>query len=380
MQTFADANEVIRCDALCWQGQPNTSTYRVLMSGAWYDPGSGEHWEGPWELQTGDQYYLWNIHWQNSGYRGAGSARTLLWWGPNAADTNTVLYDITRIYTPSDTYWWPQYNYSLAAPSTGDCPYGTQPKSTTDPFVFVTDAFLESLKGLFGWTRLGGVFNPLLGVSLNTTEICSQLPATLPPFEVSQIITIGARALEQLKIMAWYALCECRDGPTPPTPPERPPVVEDPNLPRDRVIIVNPTNPCLDLTEVRRMLDELLRLVQVDYSLDTLMQRYSLPFATIRGATHSGLTGTGSIAIPRCIGVQVVVTANLPGRSLEGAPPYVWDVGWASLMDDNGFIQERRITRGVEVWLPRGMQEATTFGYVFKDGVVASVTELYAEP
>jgi hypothetical protein len=49
-------------------------------------------------------------------------------------------------------------------------------------------------------------------------------------------------------------------------------------------------------------------------------------------------------------------------------------------MDDNGFIQERRITRDVEVWMPRLMTDATTFGYFLKDGVSADITLLHALP
>lgn len=267
---------------------------------------------------------------------------------------------------------------SACVPPMTDCGYGTRKKSTADNFVFITDAFLTSLKALWAWTRLGGVFSPYIGQVIDVDTLCASPPAVLEPFQVSDLFTIGLRGLKQLQIMAWWQLCECIPGPGAPTQPAKPPLVEDPALPSDQVFVVNPTNPCLDITEVRRKLDELLRLVQLDYQTDTHVQRQLVPGDTVRGSSFAALSGAGSFSIAAAIGVQAIITHRPPGgRELEGAPNYVWDLGWLSIMDDNGFIEERRLTRDVEVWMPRLMSDATTFGYFLKEGVTANITILY---
>jgi hypothetical protein len=48
-------------------------------------------------------------------------------------------------------------------------------------------------------------------------------------------------------------------------------------------------------------------------------------------------------------------------------------------MTGDGMIEEKRITRDTQVWQPRLIQEASTFGYFFKDATVATITELQPE-
>lgn len=131
---------------------------------------------------------------------------------------------------------------------------------------------------------------------------------------------------------------------------------------------------CCSDPAVTAMLDQLLQLV-------TLIQRYDVPFAYIPGASHVGLTGLGSFAISRLLGMRVHVTAHTSTRpDDQGNPPYVWDQGWMSVMDGNGMIQEKRISQSDFVWFPRLMQEATTFGYSLNPGTTITFEELLAEP
>lgn len=266
---------------------------------------------------------------------------------------------------------------ATVAPS--PCQYGTRAKATSPIVAVLQEAALAALAEGLGLNWLETMILVAAGQQIDVNALCQSLPPTPPPPTPEALNYPPYKILEWVYPLIWNTYCECVPGvPLAPKPPDptwtKPPGWQDP-----RVIIVNPTNPCLDLTEVRRMLDTVIRQTNIDVQLDTLMQRYGLPFATVRGATHSGLSGYGSFAISRLIGVQITITSRNPGRELEGAPQYVWDLGWASCMDGNGFIQERRITRDVEVWMPRNFQEATTFGYMFKEGVVASVTELQAE-
>lgn len=124
----------------------------------------------------------------------------------------------------------------------------------------------------------------------------------------------------------------------------------------------------------------LSQLQQIKQLLTTL-QRYSLPFAYINGATHSGLTGAASFAISRLIGVHVSITTipNYVGVEIN-TPNALFDVGWISAMDGDGTIHQVRLRQQDTVWMPRHFQECTTFGYSLNPGVVASVTELQAEP
>lgn len=96
-----------------------------------------------------------------------------------------------------------------------------------------------------------------------------------------------------------------------------------------------------------------------------------------RGTAHLGLTGSGSLAVAGLRGVAVEVTTGTPTTPLlPGNPPYQWDLGWMSVLTGDGMIEERRLTRQHQVWLPASMSLTTTFGYFLNPGVVATITEL----
>lgn len=116
-------------------------------------------------------------------------------------------------------------------------------------------------------------------------------------------------------------------------------------------------------------------------TLVTTIQRYLLPFAYINGATHSGLSGSGSFAVSRLLGVKIHLSTIPSSVGVETATPNrLFDAGWISCMDGNGVILETRVTAIDQVWIPRLFPEALTFGYSFAPGVNANVTELEAEP
>jgi hypothetical protein len=121
-------------------------------------------------------------------------------------------------------------------------------------------------------------------------------------------------------------------------------------------------------------------LTRID-NLAQLLQRYSLPFATIPGAAHSGQAGTGSFSVSRLIGMRVDITSHTTTRpDLEGNPAYVWDQGWMSILTGDGMIEEKRISQTHFEWLPKQMPLALTFGFELRPGTVATFTELQAEP
>lgn len=271
-------------------------------------------------------------------------------------------------------------HYAAAGPVTvATCAYGTRKKATSPAVDLLTEAAITGIllaAGLSWWEVLLVVF---AGQQIDVNKLCSSLPPQPPPPTPDALNYPPYKLLEYLYQNVWNYYCECVPGSPAAPPPPAGTATKPTGFPDPRVIVVNPTNPCLDLTEVRRMLDAILRQLNIDVQMDTLLQRYSLPFATVRGTSHFGLVATGSLSIADLIGVQITITDRPPNRELEGAPNYVWDLGWISCMDGNGFIQERRITRDVEVWMPREFQEATILGYVFKTGVTATITELLPE-
>lgn len=139
--------------------------------------------------------------------------------------------------------------------------------------------------------------------------------------------------------------------------------------------------PCTIDPSVLNLLNQMWTAIKSLYTETTLLQRGLLPFAYISGTVHAGLSGQGTITVSSLLGVKIVLT-TVPSHFGEavGEPTVLFDVGWVSALDANGFIDERRIRATDTVWTPRIMSEATVVGYSFSAGVVATITELQREP
>lgn len=110
------------------------------------------------------------------------------------------------------------------------------------------------------------------------------------------------------------------------------------------------------------------------------MQRYNVPFAYVPGAVHSGVSGTGTTAVSQLLGFQLNVTARPPTNRVSGGnPSYIYDLGWVSVSDPDGMIEEKRLTRDSMLWFPRLGQLATSFNFFLRAGVTLTWTELQAE-
>ncbi len=113
----------------------------------------------------------------------------------------------------------------------------------------------------------------------------------------------------------------------------------------------------------------------------TLLQRQLIPFASILGTVHAGLTGTASIGVADLLGVKVEITTNPGYTGVEAAQPNIlFDVGWVSLSTPDGLIDQRPLRATFTTWTPRLMSEATVVGYYLNPGVVATITEINREP
>jgi hypothetical protein len=88
------------------------------------------------------------------------------------------------------------------------------------------------------------------------------------------------------------------------------------------------------------------------------------------------VTGSGSFAASNLAGVLVEITAAPPTKVQPGNPSYIWDMGWLSCSTPDGFIDEKRLTRTKQIWLPRLMPLSDSFGFYLFPGVVATITEL----
>jgi hypothetical protein len=165
-----------------------------------------------------------------------------------------------------------------------------------------------------------------------------------------------------------YCFCTLSSSPPPNNIPTRDPGTPDlpPGLCADLDV-------CAAINDINRRLRQLSELV-------TLMQRYQLPFEIVPGAVHSSLTGSGSFAVSRLIGIRADVTSHTTARpDLEGNPPYVWDQGWMSILTEDDMLEEKRISQTHYDWLPKGFPMAHTFGYDLRPGTVVTFTELQAE-
>lgn len=128
------------------------------------------------------------------------------------------------------------------------------------------------------------------------------------------------------------------------------------------------------------LLNEVLQQVRTIREDTDLLQRYVLPFAYVPGAVHSSLSEVGSASIGRSIGLRVEVT-TFPGgnKQLIGTPPYIYDLGWISVLTPDGLLDEIRLTRQHTTWMSKLIPSATQMGWGLREGVTVNVTELRAE-
>ena len=218
-----------------------------------------------------------------------------------------------------------------------------------------------------------------LGSQLDIHVLCAGPPPALDNISPTILINPGSAALEVLLATLWPYFCECVPGSPTPTPPPLPNPPKPPDWPPDPTYPVNPSNPCLDLTEVRQKLDQILRITQNDLELDRVVQRYTTPFATVDGPSFRGLTGSGTVAIERAVGLRVTLHESESALVIPSSPNYIWDQGWMSISDGGALLIQRRVARDVVHWFPPHCWLATVFGWFLQPGAALDVTVLLAE-
>lgn len=266
-------------------------------------------------------------------------------------------------------------------PPGGNCAYGTELKQPGTFIFYLTPALIDAWLTSVGAIWMAPLFTALYFTTFDASTLCNAGPPPLPVIDTSTLSSSISTVQQILRSIAWYNLCQCKNGSPPPVPFPIPNPPMPPGWPTFPTFNCNGADLCATLVAIQTSIAQLQAAVGEDLQLNTLVQRYSLPFAHIQGAVHSNLSGTGSFQISRLLGFEVVLTATPVGEKiLAGNPNYLWDVGWMSVSEPDGLVEERRITRLQQTWFPRSMPLASTFGYFLKPGFTATFTELQAEP
>src|SRR6267154_505458 len=115
-------------------------------------------------------------------------------------------------------------------------------------------------------------------------------------------------------------------------------------------------------------LDAILQMV-------TLIQRQHVPFATISGGSHVGITGNGQFPVQGILGIKVVLTTT-PARLgvVSGNPDDLYDAGWINVGTADGWGPRRWI--GSSPMIVRPIEpDVTLVGYSIPTDVVVTITE-----
>jgi hypothetical protein len=277
-----------------------------------------------------------------------------------------------------DTTFVLDYSVSDVAPQY--CIYGTQKIPGQSGAILITQEFLQAVADKINLKWAIDLFKPFVGSYVPTDDICGSAPPVWDEIKTHWMTFPPTIPVEVLYAFIWPVICQCIPGEQSTTQYPPPNWTKPPDFPDPPIYQPNPSNPCLDITEIRYKLDVLLNQGSGDGGLTKLLQRYLLPFAYVSGARHTALRGTGSVAISRLVGFRVeIIQRAYATHEVGGNPVYLWDQGWISVSDPNGMIEERRLTRDSEVWLPRLAPTALYFNYFLKDGCIATFTELEAE-
>ncbi len=130
---------------------------------------------------------------------------------------------------------------------------------------------------------------------------------------------------------------------------------------------------CPPDTATQSSLDLILKMV-------TLIQRQIVPFSTVHGAVHAGLSGTGQFAVNGILGLGVTAT-TIPTRAgtIFGDPNQLFDIGWINVGTADGWGPRQFLSSSPFILAPVAA-DVTLVGYSIPADVVVTITELVREP
>jgi hypothetical protein len=274
------------------------------------------------------------------------------------------------------------------------CSYGTQVKASTPDWITLVPDILVIIAGAVtdGWAwPIAALF---LGRTLDLKALCMSPRPAPPVFSPSELLSINrfppdtesiaaiAKAWQWLHWAAWPQFCECVPGSPSPLPP--PVVIEPPPTGAPPGPLVGFTCDTDELcTQMQRLTLAVSALAQGQASMSslvTLIQRQHVPFAYVPGTRHSGLSGSGTLAISSLLGVSVEATTIPTWLSATTAPVNSYfRLGEISLGTAEGWQRRIIVTHSQHLVLDLD-GDLTTLGYLFEPGVVANILELVREP
>jgi hypothetical protein len=260
------------------------------------------------------------------------------------------------------------------------CSHGTRTKFGLEAAVYITPELLGPILLGLGAEFLLPFLAPFYFTAVGIVGLCSSGPPPMPVIDESSIGASIDTWRQVLYAVLWTQYCECVPGTPTPIPYPQPSPEKPPNWPTEPTFGCSNADLCAAVVGIQRQLAALSATVAASYGLTTLLQRNRLPYAFIRGESHSALTGAGSFDLVDALGVEIQLIDDAPDLEIEGTPPYKWNQGWVSVSDGGAMLQELRVTRSLQQWFPQHCQLATTFGYFLRDGVSATFTVLRAEP
>jgi hypothetical protein len=144
-------------------------------------------------------------------------------------------------------------------------------------------------------------------------------------------------------------------------------------------------NPCVSCPPdpylqgaIAQILGELSILkLQVD-----LIQRQAVPFATVDGDLHDGLTGNGEISVQGLVGVRVAIVDSIEGTVsvTDGHPETLHGTGWIRWGDDVGWRERVFLSNEVTLSTPYVASAMTKIGYSLPPGMEIDIVTLEREP
>jgi len=112
----------------------------------------------------------------------------------------------------------------------------------------------------------------------------------------------------------------------------------------------------------------------------TLIQRQIAPFAYITSTVHSGLTGTGNVAVSGILGLLANISAPSSTGLIAGTPDVRIPMGRVNLATADGYVDRHELVVESQLILPAAAGLFTSVGYSLEPGVTLTLTELVREP
>jgi hypothetical protein len=265
------------------------------------------------------------------------------------------------------------------------CAYGTTTQGGASQAVLIGLELVTAIAGLLAAPWLLVFLIPAVGLQIDVALLCaSPMPAAPQLQDLSRWTPNDAKNFVQAAI--WNTWCMCRPatggGPAPLSPP--PPVPVPPNStatpPTYTPVGCDTLDICAMLNTLSLQVGSLQQQVAILNPLLTFVQRQGVPAAYVPGTLHSGLSGSGTIAIASVLGLSVQVSTIPSYLSSDMAPVQSWfkfgELSWGTA---EGWQARRVVTHNPHLFLELDA-DLTTVAYLFLPGVVANILELVREP